>query len=94
MRMFLISSSSTKRSELRVTRNWWQPFTFMPGEQLVDVRVQDRGQEHEGVLGAGDVGRQADHARQRARRLHDGGARVAAEGIAALQLDGEVQATC
>ena len=35
---------------------------------------------------------QADHARQHARRLHDGRARIAAEGVAALQLDGEIQA--
>jgi hypothetical protein len=35
---------------------------------------------------------QADHARQRARRLHDRGARAAAEGVAALELDGEVEA--
>ena len=41
-------------------------------EQLAHVRVQDRGQEHERVLGfAGERLRQADHARQRARRLHD-----------------------
>jgi hypothetical protein len=42
------------------------------GEQLPHVRVEDRGQEHECVLGfAGERLRQADHARQRARRLHD-----------------------
>ena len=35
---------------------------------------------------------QADHARQDARRLHDGGARIAAEGVAALELDREVEA--
>src|SRR6185503_9597685 len=58
------------------------------GEQLAHVRVQDRRQEHERVLGiAGDRLRQADHARQRARRLHDRRARVAAEGVATVGLD-------
>src|SRR5205085_10140259 len=62
------------------------------GEELADVRVQDRGEEDERVLGARVRARQADDARQRARRLHDRGARAAPEGIASLQLDGEVEA--
>jgi hypothetical protein len=92
VRRFLISSSSTKRSLLRVTRNWKQPFTFHAGEQLVDVRVQDRRQEHEAVLAAGDLRRQQDDARQGPGRLHDRDARLAAEGVLAGQLDHEVQA--
>src|SRR5439155_1392025 len=56
------------------------------------VSVQDRRQEHERVWPAGDRLRQANEARQRARRLHDRGARAAAEGVAAFQLDGEVEA--
>ena len=54
--------------------------------------MQDRREEHERVFGARVRLRQADQARQRARRLHDGGARAAAEGVAALQLDREVEA--
>src|SRR2546422_242239 len=46
------------------------------GEQLAHVSVQDRRQEHERVWPAGDRLRQANEARQRARRLHDRGARV------------------
>ena len=38
------------------------------------------------------LAREPDHPRQNARRLHDGGARGAAEGIAPLQLHGEIQA--
>ena len=37
------------------------------------------------------VPRLLQQARQRARRLHDGRARLAAEGIAPLQLDGQVE---
>ena len=62
------------------------------GEQLADVGVEHRGQEHVGVLLGAQFARQPDHARQRARCLHDRSARVAAEGIAALEFDGEVQA--
>ena len=62
------------------------------GEQLADVRVQDGGEEHEIVLGAGDVLGQPDHARQHPRRLHDGDARVAAECVLAFELDREIQA--
>src|SRR5207248_186296 len=62
------------------------------GEELAHMGMQDRGEEDEGVLGAGMRLRQPDEARQRARRLHDRGARAAAEGVAPLELDGEVQA--
>ena len=44
------------------------------GEQLADVAMQDRRQEDEAVVDAGELPRQLDHARQGARRLDDGGA--------------------
>ena len=62
------------------------------GEQFGHVRVQHRGQEDEAVFPIAQLARQPDHAWQRARRLHDGRARVAPEGVAALELDREVQA--
>jgi hypothetical protein len=62
------------------------------GEELRDVGVQHRGQEHEIVLGVGFLARQPDDPRQHARRLHDGDAGIAAECVLAFQLDGEVQA--
>ncbi len=61
-------------------------------EQFVDMGVQHRGQENVAVVQPGERLRQPDHPRQRARRLDDGIARAAAEGVAAFQLDGEVQA--
>ncbi len=67
-------------------------FDLHAGEQLADMGVQDRRQEHEAVFAAGDFLRHADDARQRARRLHHGGAGIAAEGVAARQLDREVEA--
>src|SRR5689334_13984104 len=64
-----------------------------PGEELADVRMQDGREEDEGIRGgSGDALRQADEAGQRARRLHDRGARGAAERVAALELDREVEA--
>ena len=63
-----------------------------PGEQLADMGMQDRRQEHEAVFAAGDFLRQADDARQGARRLHHGGAGIAAEGVAAGQFDREIEA--
>src|SRR5205085_9369367 len=63
-----------------------------PGEQLADMRVQYGGAEDEGIFRPGMRLRQPDQTRQRARRLHDRGARAAAEGVASLELDGEVQA--
>ncbi len=62
------------------------------GEQVVGVGVDHRRQEHEVVAGAADLLGYADHARQQARRRNDRQARVAAEGIDALQLDDEVEA--
>ena len=62
------------------------------GEELADMGVQYRGEKDERILGARVLLRQTDQARQRARCLHDGGARAPPEGVAALQLDGEIQA--
>ena len=62
------------------------------GEELTHVRVQDRGEEDEVVGTGGDVVRQADDARQHARRLHDRGARIAPERVAAFELDREIEA--
>ena len=61
-------------------------------EQIVDMRVDDRRQEHEIVRPAGDFARQRDKPRQRARRLHHGHAAAAAEGVAPLEGNDEVQA--
>ena len=60
------------------------------GEQLGHELLHDAGQQHE-TLAPVRVG-QRDHARQRARRLHDGQARVAAEGILAGEAHDEIQA--
>ena len=60
--------------------------------ELGDVCVQHRGQVDEGVLALGDRRRQADRARQDARRLHDRDARAAAEGVPALELHDQVEA--
>ena len=61
-------------------------------EQFADMFVQHRRQEHEVIFDAGHALRQADHPRQHPRRLHDGGARVAAEGVLALEFDRKIQA--
>ncbi|GHU14497.1 hypothetical protein AGMMS50225_26450 [Betaproteobacteria bacterium] len=61
-------------------------------EQLVDVVVQHRGQEHEGAGRRGDGFGQEDDAGQGAGSLDDGRARIAPEGVAPLQLHGEVEA--
>ncbi|SPA36045.1 hypothetical protein CBM2637_U10002 [Cupriavidus taiwanensis] len=61
-------------------------------EQLADVGMQDRRQEHEAVFASGNLRWQRDHARQRPGRLHNGIAGAAAERILALELNGEVQA--
>ena len=60
------------------------------GEQLRDERLDDGAEKHE--VPAAELVGQPDQARQRARRLHDGEAAVAAEAILALDHDGEVQA--
>jgi hypothetical protein len=62
------------------------------GEQLADEFVQDGRQEDEAVFAAGQFFRQADDARQHARRLDDGGVGAAPEGVLAFQFDGEVEA--
>ncbi len=56
------------------------------------VRMQDRRQEYEAVFAAGDLRRHRNHAREHARRLHDGHARFAPECIFAFEFDHEVQA--
>ncbi len=61
-------------------------------EELGHLRVQDRCQENEIIRPGGDPLGKPEDARQHARGLHDGGARVAPEGVAAIQLDGEVEA--
>ena len=60
------------------------------GEQLVHEGLHDGRQQHAAAAGAG--ARQRHHARQRARRLHDGELAVAVEGVLALQAHDEVQA--
>ena len=62
------------------------------GKQFPDMCMQHRRQEDEAVLAARHIRRQVNHARQDARRLHNGGARIAAESILALELDGEIEA--
>jgi hypothetical protein len=53
--------------------------------------ITDDSRQYE-LPGFGQVVRQADHARQYARRLHDGDARAAPERILATQFNDEVQA--
>ena len=48
------SSSSTHRSLLRVTRNWWHDVDLHAREQLVHVRVDDRREQHELVRPVAD----------------------------------------
>jgi hypothetical protein len=61
-------------------------------EQFTDAGVEHGREEDEAVGDAAQRLGQADYARQRARRLDDGGAGTAAKGVGAFQLDGEVQA--
>ncbi|MDT4851705.1 hypothetical protein FQZ97_858960 [compost metagenome] len=61
-------------------------------EQLMHEALHERRQHHEAERVARQLFRHLHHARQRARRLHDGEVGVAAEGILAGQLDHEVQA--
>src|SRR6185437_15054917 len=60
-----------------------------PGEELLDERLHDAGEEHEGAPALLD-GHRHD-ARQRAGRLHDGELAVAAERVLALQAYDEVE---
>src|SRR5581483_10097083 len=59
------------------------------GEELLDERLHDAGEEHEGAPALLD-GHRHD-ARQRAGRLHDGELAVAAERVLALQAYDEVE---
>ena len=93
VRRFFTSSSSTKRSRVARDAELVAAQHLHAGEELADVRVQDRGEEHEVVLGA-------------ARRPAAGGSRAAARAAPArsprrelrpkaslaLELDGEVEA--
>ncbi len=63
-----------------------------PCEQFPDMGVQDGRQEYKAMRATGNFLGQADNTRQRARRLNDGRAMSAAEGVPSLQLDYEVQA--
>src|SRR5438132_5868584 len=60
------------------------------GEQLVHERLDDRGEQH--AVAARALCGQRHHARERARRLHDGELAVAVERILALEPHDEVQA--
>ena len=62
-----------------------------PGEQLAHEALDDGRQQHDAVRHAGHFGRHLEGDGQHARRLHDGQARAAAEGVAAVQLHGEVE---
>src|SRR5215469_13928310 len=75
----------SRDSELRVAHY------VAPGEQLVQVRMHDRGQQHEGVIRPGDFRRHLDHPRHHARRFDDRDARLAAERILSRQLDDEIE---
>ena len=66
-------------------------FHFAVGEQLFQMRTDHAGQGNQQVLAAGQVGRQAQQARQGARHLQDGDAVGAAQRITAGQLDDEVE---
>ena len=61
------------------------------GEQVLQVRGDDRSQQHEGLLAAGDRRGHRDHARQRPRHLQDHDRRRPAERVLAVQLQDEVQ---
>ena len=62
-----------------------------PGEQLAHEALDDGRQQHDAVRHAGHLGGHLEGDGQHARRLHDGQARAAAEGVAAVQLHGEVE---
>jgi len=62
------------------------------GKQLIGISVDHAGQKHEVVRpGASHFRRNLNQARQRARRLHDGVADIAAERVLAAERDDEVQ---
>ena len=64
---------------------------FHPFEQCADKSLQYRGEQDQSDAFGGDFFRQLDDARQYAWRLDDGRARVAAEGVASLELNGEIE---
>ena len=61
-------------------------------EEVVQVRMHDRRQQHEGMPRLGDLDRHLDDPRQDARRLDDRDPRLPPERIAAGELDDEVEA--
>src|SRR6266581_46806 len=61
-------------------------------EERLHERLKDRSQQHEDVALARDGFRQLDHSRQGAGSLHDRRSGIAPEGVAALELHGEIQA--
>ena len=68
------------------------PVDFHPGEELADMGLHDRREQHDVVRVIGQSLRQPDQARQCTRRLHDRHAGLAAERIVPPEFDGEVQA--
>src|SRR5690606_14163869 len=72
-------------AELRVRHD------FAPRKQVVDMRVDDGGQQAERHAVLRQFGRQLNDTRQDARRFQDGNSGAAAEGILAGQFDDEVQ---
>ena len=64
---------------------------FATREELMQVRVHDRREQHERVVRSGDFRRHLDHARHQPRRLDDRHGGLAAEGVASGQLDDEVE---
>jgi len=71
--------------ELRVASH------LAPGEQVRQVRVDDRRQHDECVVAGAGLRRHPDHAPQHPRRLHDRDRRVAAKCVATPEVDDEVQ---
>ena len=75
-----------RQTELRERLN------LAPREQLVEVRPNHAGQQHESLCARlHQMGRQLDDPRQHARDAHDGDVVVAAKGIAPAQAHNEVQ---
>jgi len=62
------------------------------GKELGQVRMDDRRQHDEPMLGSRDFPRHANDAPKHSRRLHDGYGGLATERVAAGQIDNEIQA--
>ena len=62
------------------------------GKHDVGEALQQGGEEHELMWRVGDLRRQADHARQRARRAHDRDMALATEGVLAVQHHRDIEA--